>query len=120
MVFGLPIGLVGGSMSLSAWYVLRSVPADTTGSVRAATMVILSAVVSSALWATIAQLWWRLLGGLGLDLGDAYRPGVFALLLSLGLAGYLAAAAAYQVGQSFEATSKASRARGPAGFRCGS
>lgn len=109
ILFGVPLGLVGGSMSLSAWYVLRSVPADTAGSVRAAFTVILSALVSSALWAALGQLWWRALVGLGLDLGDPYRPGAFALLVSLGLAGYLAAAAAYQVGHTLEATSKAAR-----------
>lgn len=108
-LFGLPLGLLGDSGSLSAWYVLKATPVERTGPARAVLTVIVSALVVSALWASVGQLWWRALAALGFALGDPYRPGVFALLLSLGTAGYLLAAAAYQVGHTMEATSLASR-----------
>lgn len=108
-LFGMPLGLFGGTISRSAWYVLRATPTDVVGSVRAAVTVMVSALVSSALWTACAQLWWSALDGMGLELGDPYRPGGFAVLLSIGVAGYLAAAAAYQVGHTVEATSKSAR-----------
>lgn len=109
ILFALPLGLLGNSASLSAWYVLKSTPVERGGSPRAVITVVVSALVVSALWASLGQLWWRALAASGFGLGDPYRPGVFALLLSLGMAGYLLAAAAYQVGLTMEATSRASR-----------
>jgi LytS/YehU family sensor histidine kinase len=79
------------------------------GAVRPVVTILLSAVLASGLWAWAGQAWWSTIGSFGLGVGDPGRPGGFAVLLSLGLAGYLMAAAAYQVGQSVEATTRASR-----------
>lgn len=108
-LFGLPLGVVGGAGALSAWYVLRATPADVVGSLRAAVTVMVSALVTSALWASAAQLWWMALIAFGAGVPPVERPGAFALLVSVGVAGYLAAAAAYQVGHTLEATSKSAR-----------
>jgi two-component system sensor histidine kinase AlgZ len=108
LLLGLPLGLLGGPVALSAWYVLGSA-SQPAGPVRPVVTVLLAALVSSALWASAGQVWWRVLDGLGAGLGDPLRPDGFIVLFSLGLAGYLMAAAAYQVGQTVEATSRASR-----------
>ena len=108
LLLGLPLGLLGGPAAMSAWYVLGSV-SQAAGPARPVVTVLLAALLTSALWASAAQFWWRLLESFGAGLGDPARPGGFAVLLSLGLAGYLLAAAAYQVGQAVEAASRASR-----------
>jgi two-component system sensor histidine kinase AlgZ len=108
LLLGLPLGLLGASVCLSAWYVLRST-SRAAGPVRPVLTVLLAALVSAALWASAAQVWWRVVDTLGVGLGDPLRPGGFAVLFSLGLAGYLVAAAAYQVGLTIEATSRAAR-----------
>jgi signal transduction histidine kinase len=107
-LLGLPLGLVGGPVALSAWYVLGAAP-QAAGPVRPVFTVLLAALVSATLWASAAQAWWRQLDSFGMGLGDPARPGGFVVLFSLGLAGYLVAAAAYQVGQAADATSRASR-----------
>ncbi len=108
LLLGVPLGLLGGPVALSAWYVVgAAVPG--AGPVRPVVTVVVSAVVASAFWASAGQWWWRVIETLGASLGDPARPGVFAVLLSLGLAGYVLAAAAYQAGQTVEATSIASR-----------
>jgi two-component system sensor histidine kinase AlgZ len=108
VLLGLPLGLLGGAVALSAWYVLGSA-SRAGGPVRPVVTVLLAALVSSGLWASAGQAWWRFLDGLGAGLGDPLRHDGFVVLFSLGLAGYLLAAAAYQVGQTVEATSRASR-----------
>lgn len=108
LLLGIPLGLLGGPVALSAWYVLGSV-SQAAGPVRPVITVVLASFVSSAFWASAGQAWWRLLDGLGAGLGEPLRPDAFVVLFSLGLAGYLLAAAAYQVGQTVEATSRASR-----------
>src|SRR5690606_41926453 len=67
--------LLGNSASLSAWYVLKSTPVERGGSPRAVITVVVSALVVSALWASLGQLWWRALAASGFGLGDPYRPG---------------------------------------------
>lgn len=108
LLLGVPLGVFGGSIALSAWYVLRTA-ARAAGPVRPVVTVMAAALVSSALWASAAQAWWRVLVGLGAGLGDPSRPGGFTVLFSLGLAGYLLASAAYQVGEAVETTARASR-----------
>jgi signal transduction histidine kinase len=108
LLLGLPLGLLGGPVAMSAWYVLGSA-GQAAGPVRPVVTVLLAALVSSALWASVGQVWWRVLDSLGAGLGEPQRPDGFVVLVSLGLAGYLLAAAAYQVGQTVEATSRASR-----------
>jgi two-component system sensor histidine kinase AlgZ len=107
-LFGLPMGLAGGPVALSAWYVLGSA-VQTGAALRPMAAVLLAAAVSSALWSTLGQFWWRTLESV--DLAPAVRqgPSAFVVLFSLGLTGYLLAAAAYQVREAIEATSRASR-----------
>ena len=107
LLFGVPLGLVGGPIALSAWYVLAAAPGRRT-SVSPVVTVTVAAIVSSALWASLAQAWWRTLGAW---LGSMPMPGAgaFAMLFSVGLAGYLLAAASYQVSHAREATARAER-----------
>jgi two-component system sensor histidine kinase AlgZ len=108
LLLGVPLGFLGGPVALSAWYVVGAA-APGAGPVRAVVTVMVSAIVAAALWASAGQWWWRALDAMGIGVGEPARPGAFAVLLSLGLAGYLLAAASYQAGQTIEATSLASR-----------
>jgi sensor histidine kinase YesM len=107
--FGVPLGVLGGLMSLSAWYVSRTTPARWTDRIRPLATWLLAAILCGGVWAALGQLWWQLLDRSGLvDLGIR-REGLSALLLGVGVLGYLLAVTAYQVVQAFETTTAATR-----------
>lgn len=108
LLVGVPLGLLGGPIALSAWYVLAAVPARGTAA-RPVITVILAAVVSAAIWSSLGRLWWEAVGDMALVVVPVPGAGAFAVLFSLGLAGYLLAAAAYQVGYAREVTARAAR-----------
>jgi len=108
LLFGLPLGLAGGPVALSAWYVLGSA-VQTGAALRPMLAVLLAAAVSSALWSTLGQFWWRTLESINFAPSVGPGPGAFGVLFSLGLIGYLLAAAAYQVREALDAASRASR-----------
>lgn len=108
LLFGLPLGILGGLVALSAWFVLGS-SEPSASPTRPVLTVLVAAFVASTLWSSAGRIWWRTLESWGPAVGEAPGPGAFAVLFSLGLAGYLLAAAAYQVGHAVEATSRASR-----------
>src|SRR5690606_30617308 len=51
LAFGVPMGLVGGPVALSAWYVLAAVPARGTAT-PPVLIVVVAAVVSAAIWSS--------------------------------------------------------------------
>ncbi len=108
LAFGVPMGLVGGPVALSAWYALAAVSARGTAT-PPVLIVVVAAVVSAAIWSSLGQIWWATLGARGLAGVPVAGPGAFAVLFSVGLAGYLLAAAAYQVAYSRELTARAAR-----------
>ena len=108
LLFGVPLGLTGGPVALSAWYVIGSA-GQAAGAVRPVVTVLVSALVASTLWASLGQAWWHTLDQLDTGIGSPARPGGVAVLVSLGVAGYLLAAAVYQLGQGAEAASRAAR-----------
>ncbi|HEX9007115.1 MAG TPA: hypothetical protein VF889_07460, partial [Bacteroidota bacterium] len=57
LVLALPIMLVFGFMSLSAWPVSRAFPLRSTDTVRVFTAILLSSAVSSVLWTLLAVAW---------------------------------------------------------------
>ena len=109
MAFGVPMGLFGGPISLSGWYVARSIANGRSGPGRASVTASVSAAVGAAIWALVGQAWWRALDWLGVPMGEAERPGFYPLLLGTGALGYLRALAAYQVLHSFETAAVAAR-----------
>jgi two-component system sensor histidine kinase AlgZ len=109
-LFGIPMGLVGGVLGLSAWYVLRATPARWTDRVRPLTTWLVAAVAVGLLWAALGQMWWSLLGRLAwVDVEQARSDSLSALLRGVGVLGYLLAVAAYRLMQALEASDEAAR-----------
>ncbi len=110
MLFALPAGLVGGLISLSAWYVSRAAPPSWTDRLRPIVSWLLGAVFGGLLWALLAQLWWQTLERTGLvAIDEAQRNALFALLKGLGILGYLLAVTAYRALHAFEESAAATR-----------
>lgn len=108
MLFGVPLGIVGGLGASSAWYLTRSTPSSWTDRVRPIATFLLGAIVFGALWAFLGQLWWQALGRFGLsDLAETQRPVLAATLQGIGVLGYLLAVSAYRLVQAFEETAAA-------------
>jgi signal transduction histidine kinase len=108
--FGLPMGLLAGSMALSAWYVSRAAPAGRTSAGRVAATVLVAALVVAAIWAAAGQLWWQALEAFGLMARGARPPGFYELLLLVGGLTYLVSVMGHFVWHAFE-DSAASRRR---------
>jgi hypothetical protein len=106
---GLPMGLLAGSISLSAWYVCRAMPVARTSGSRVVTTALLAAVVTAAIWAALGQMWWRVLDWIGGDFAVSQPPGLFPLLLVMGGLTYLLAVTVHYVWQAFEDSTAASR-----------
>lgn len=107
--FGLPLGVLAGSIALSAWYVCRAVPAARTPGSRLAVTALLAAVVTAAIWAAMGQLWWTALGNLGVIEAAPPPAGLFPLLLVMGGLTYLLAVTIYYVWQGVEDAAAAAR-----------
>lgn len=109
LLFGIPMGLYAGPISLSAWYVSQATPAAQSGPLRSALTAIVASLVAAALWAAVGRAWWRALDGMGSGIGNVERPGLYPLLIGIGALGYLLAIAAYQTINSFETSAASSR-----------
>lgn len=110
MIFGVPAGLVGGLISLSAWYVSRAASPSWTDRLRPILSWLAGAVFGGLLWALLAQVWWQALERAELvAIDEAQRSALFALLKGLGILGYLLAVAAYRALHAFEESAAATR-----------
>ena len=109
LVFGLPMGLLAGPMCLSAWYVMRALPAATTGALRLGSTSGFAALVTAALWATVGQAWWSLLGRVGFEVERPAPSGLFPVLSGMCALAYLLAMTMYYVLYAYEASAHASR-----------
>ncbi len=110
LLFGLPVGLAGAPMWLSAWYLCRALPLDRTGPLRVALTATAAALITASLWAGLGRLWWRLLGGLGFRMTiDQEMTALVAVLGGLGAFSYLLAVAVHYLLQASEASTAASR-----------
>ncbi|HWB30057.1 MAG TPA: histidine kinase [Vicinamibacterales bacterium] len=110
MIFGVPAGLVGGLISLSAWYVSRATSPSWTDRLRPILSWLAGAVFGGLLWALLAQVWWQGLERAGLvAIDETQRSALFALLKGLGILGYLLAVAAYRALHAFEESAAATR-----------
>ncbi len=107
LVFGPVMGLIGGPLWLSAWYVARAAPIESSTIWRIAISGLLSALVTAALWASAGGLWWSALGELGVDVQS--RPGLFALLYGVGALAYLLALTVYYALHGVETSVAAGR-----------
>jgi sensor histidine kinase YesM len=107
--FGLPLGLVAASVSLSAWYVCRALPLSRTPVLRAAGAAAVAAVVTASLWAAAGGLWWQLLVRAGLDLRETSTAALTAILVGFGALAYLLAVVVLYLIQAFEESADAAR-----------
>src|SRR5262245_16824487 len=102
IVFALPLALLAGPISLSAWYVCRATPVSRTSPARVAITALVAALLTASLWASIGRMWWTLLGQSGLALGKISAPQLFPLLVGMGALAYLVAITVQYVVQAFE------------------
>lgn len=109
ILFALPLGIMGGPIALSAWYVCRSAPLARTGGLRVVITATVAALVSAALWFALGRAWWAVLRWLGLDLPDEPSTGVAALLVGVGGVAYLLALTLYYMVQANDASAAAAR-----------
>ena len=106
----LPLAIVYAFFCLSAWYVSRSAPLASSGTIRLLVTTLASALITSAVWLLLGRVWIELLAGRGVvrdaaatfDRNDTVLFGFGLLLYLLSLAGsYLLA--------SFELSREAER-----------
>ena len=109
LLFGLPVGLEGAPVSLSAWYLCRAVPLDRASGVRVSLTAVAAAAATASVWAGLGRLWWQALGRLGFDVTPIPMTPLFALLGGVGAFSYLLAVAVTYLLQASEASTAASR-----------
>src|SRR4030095_903146 len=89
LVFGIPLGLLAAPISLSAWYLVRTMPLARTSAVRVGATAVGAAVITASPWAAVGRLWWQLLANTAFPLPMDRMVELFTLLLGLGWLGYL-------------------------------
>ncbi len=89
LAFSLPLALVAAPMSLSAWYLCRSLPLTRASLSRVGVTAVMAALVTAAIWAAAGWLWGRALEPAGFSLGSTPDVAVVTLLVGLGALGYL-------------------------------
>ena len=57
LAIALPLAIIYAFFCLSAWYLSRSAPIATTGTLRLITSVLTAALISSAAWLFLARIW---------------------------------------------------------------
>jgi len=109
LAFALPLGLVAAPISLSAWYVVRAMPASRTAAGRIAITAVAAATVTASLWAALGHGWWRFLERAGFDLAGREMRTLDALLVGLGGLAYLLSVTVHYMLQASEETAAAAR-----------
>jgi signal transduction histidine kinase len=108
-VFGVPLGLAAGPISLSAWYICRAMPLATTPPSRVVSTAISAAIVTAAAWAALGLGWWFLLAAGGLTLPSTDRVLVLTMLVGVGALTYLLALTVTYLIDAFEVSATAAR-----------
>ena len=109
LLFGVPTGIVGAPMSLSAGYLCRAMPLGRTAVAQVATTSSVVAVVTAAVWAALAHGWATVITPFGLDLAQAPTGAVASLLVGVGTLGYLLSVTVHYLLQEFEESAEAGR-----------
>lgn len=109
LIFALPLGIIAAPVSLSAWYVVRAMPASRTSPVRIAVTATASAVLTAAVWAALGHGWWTLLARNGFDLAGRNTRTLDALLVGLGALAYLLSVTVHYLFQAYEDSAAAAR-----------
>lgn len=109
MLFGVPLGLAAGPISLSAWYICRAMPLADTPPVRVVTTAVSAALVTACAWAALGWAWWATLAAGGTSLPPANPRVVVPMLVGVGALAYLLALAITYLIGAFEASVAAAR-----------
>jgi len=105
----LPVASAYAFVCLSSWYVARSLPIKTTGTPRILTTGIIAAILSSAVWLTVARFWLSLLVRRGWLPESARGGGHESLIFGFGVLLYLLSLAVSYLLVTFEETRAADR-----------
>jgi two-component system, LytTR family, sensor histidine kinase AlgZ len=110
LVFCIPMTLLCGLMSLSSWYVCRSLPLKSTSILRIFGVLFVSAIVSAGLWVLIGEAFSSLLSSLPFfaPMAASYQSQLI-LFSSVGLGLYLLSVAVHYLMITFEQTQDAER-----------
>jgi sensor histidine kinase YesM len=108
-VFGVPLGLAAGPISLSTWYICRAMPLATTPPVRVVSTAVSAAMVAALAWAGLGLGWWLLLAAAGLGLPATDRLLVLTMLVGVGALTYLLALTITYLIEAFEVSAAAAR-----------
>lgn len=108
-LFGVPLGLAAGPISLSTWYICRAMPLSTTTLVRVASTAVAAALMSAAAWAGLGWVWWALLTAAGAPLPSIAPATVVPVLVGVGALTYLLALTLTYLVVAFEVSAAASR-----------
>ncbi len=109
MLFGVPLGLAAGPISLSAWYICRAMPLADTPLVRVATTAVSAALVTAGAWAALGWAWWATLAAGGTSLPPPNPRVVVPMLVGVGALAYLLALVITYLIGAFEASAAAGR-----------
>jgi signal transduction histidine kinase len=108
-LFGVPIGLAEGPISLSAWYICRAMPLGATPPSRVATTAVSASLVTAIAWAGLGLGWWSLLVLAGFNLPARHPPVLLPMLAGVGALAYLLALAVMYLIDTFEVSAAAAR-----------
>lgn len=109
LVFALPLGLAAAPVSLSAWYVCRSMPLARVSAWQVGLTALGAAVMSAAVWSTFGRLWWTVLHRAWPSWPGPQPGTLFTLLIGLGALAYLVSVTVHYLFQAFEDSTRAAR-----------
>src|SRR4029453_15728677 len=109
LVFGIPLGLLAAPISLSAWYLVRTMPLARTSAVRVGATAVGAAGITASLGAAVGRLGWQRLANTAFPLPMDRMVELFTLLLGLGWLGYLLAVTVHYVLQASDSSALAER-----------
>jgi len=109
VLYSLPLALAAAPMSLSAWYLCRSMPLVRTSAARLIPSAAVAAGVTASIWAAAGRLWGRALEPAGFTLGSTPPAAVVSLLVGFGALGYLLSLTVHYLVQSYEEAAEAGR-----------
>jgi hypothetical protein len=108
-LFGVPLGLAMGPISLSAWYICRAMPLSQTPTSRIAVTGVSASLVTATAWAGLGWAWWVLLKLGGASMPAATPQVVVTMLIGVGALSYLLALAVTYLIDMLEAAARGAR-----------
>jgi two-component system sensor histidine kinase AlgZ len=110
LAIAIPLAITYAFFCLSAWYVSRSAPLATSGTIRLVTTALSAAILSSAAWLAMARVWIEVLARRGIlaDAGSTFDRND-TILFGFGFLLYLLSLAGSYLLASFEHAREAER-----------